>query len=196
MPVTLAHLQAARAWNGDGIATPGSFDGGRWRLHDRLERLIQDLLYVSKIESREATLRTVVSGVAFYLSPVRLDGTLYYRVLAGPSADSASAARLMARLVAEGQRTEAESWAIRPTEWAYDLGEFDVRPVAEARRAELIRQAIPTYIVEIPYSWGPPRYRLYAGAYEGRGDADALGEILREAGYSPPLRTRMGQPIQ
>jgi hypothetical protein len=52
---------------------------------------------------------------------------------------------------------------------------------------------IPSYIVEIPYTVGPPRYRLYSGAYSGPAEADVMRQLLRNTGLADTLVLRTGR---
>ena len=121
-------------------------------------------------------------------------GRVWYSVLAGPLADSASAATLLARLVAGGVAEEAEEWAVRPTAWTYQIGEYPIRRDAERRQADLLERGVPSYIVAIDFTAGPPRYRLYAGAYETLQEAEAMAGLLENAGVTGhSLRRRTGR---
>lgn len=143
---------------------------------------------------RVSALRRSEPEVGFYLAPVLVDSVVYYRLLAGPAADSASAWSLMRRLVEAGHKDAAQAWAVRNTTWAYDLGDYASPGAARTRGEELAGQGIPTYVVEVPYTAGPPRYRLYAGAYEGIAEAELMGRLLREAGLNPSFVRRIGRP--
>lgn len=143
---------------------------------------------------RVAALRRAEPGMEFYVVPANVAGVLYYRVMAGPAADLATAQALMQRLVEAGHKASAEAWALAPTRWAFYLGDFDTRNAARARGDELAAEGIPTYVVEIPYEHGPSRYRLYAGAYRTPGEARVLEDMLRRAGYEPQLVERKGRP--
>jgi hypothetical protein len=151
--------------------------------------------YATAIE-RVTTLRRIEPGVAFFLTPIPNQGVVYYRLLAGPVADTAAAWSLMQRLVAARQKTDLDPWSIRPTVWAFHLGDFETAAEAAARAEELQEAQVPTYLVEIEYTAGPPRHRLYAGAYEGPGPTEVMRELLRAAGIEAPLVRRQGKPIQ
>jgi len=118
---------------------------------------------------------------------------LYYRVLAGPVRDSASAAMLMDTLVAKRHKTGSSDWDIRSTPFTFLLDEFPTREAAEARMNELRELDIPSYIVEMPYTVGPPRYRLYSGAYSGPAEADVMRQLLRNTGLADTLVLRTGR---
>ena len=130
----------------------------------------------------------------FHVAPVPVYGRIWYSVLAGPIPDSASAAQLLARLVESGVAEEAEEWAVRPTGWTYQLGEFTTRREAELRATQLLDNDVPTYIVGVDYTAGPPRYRLYAGAYETLQEAETMAGLLENAGVTGhTLRRRTGR---
>jgi hypothetical protein len=148
--------------------------------------------YATALE-RVAALRGAEKGSTFFLAPIPYDSLVYYRVMAGAVADTTAAWGLMRRLVAAGHMTELTPWAVRPTVWAYHLGDFESRDAALARGEELLKARVPTYVVEIDYTAGPPRHRLYAGAYDGPALAEIMAQLLKEAGVSAPLVRRHGK---
>lgn len=145
---------------------------------------------------RVAVLQQAEPGIRFYLAPVSVRGVLYYRLLAGPVTDREAGERLMQRLVEGQHKTAADPWAVRPTEQAYHLGDFDSRDEAVARVDSLAELQVPAYIVPIRYEPGPPRYRVYGGAYESAAEAGVMGEMLRDAGVEARLVARTGEPIR
>ncbi|HEX6587480.1 MAG TPA: SPOR domain-containing protein [Longimicrobiales bacterium] len=145
-------------------------------------------------ERRADALEREDPSTNFHVAPVPVYGRIWYSVFAGPLADSASAAQLLRRLVDAGVAEEAEEWAVRPTGWTYQIGEFPLRRAAERRAAELLDAGVPTYIVAVDYTAGPPRYRLYAGAYETLQEAEAMAGLLENAGVTGhSLRRRTGR---
>ncbi|HEX7048703.1 MAG TPA: SPOR domain-containing protein [Longimicrobiales bacterium] len=145
-------------------------------------------------QERVAALREAEPSIGFYLAPIVVNGAVYYRVLAGPTVDSASAAALMRHLVDRGHKTGIADWDLRPTIWAYKLGDFETPEAAAARAETLRREGVPTYTVEVPYTYGPPRYRLYAGAYENPAQAEVMARLLSSAGATAQLVRRTGRP--
>jgi hypothetical protein len=144
---------------------------------------------------RVRTLQQSEPDLHFFLAPVAVRDVLYYRLLAGPVADREAGASLMERLVERQHKTAVDPWAIRPTEQAFLLGEFDGREEAQARVDSLATLEIPTYIVPIRYDPGAPRYRVYGGAYESEAEASVMRDMLVEAGLEARLVPRTGEPI-
>jgi hypothetical protein len=145
---------------------------------------------------RVRQLRAAEPGVVFAIAPTPLDDLVWYRIVAGPAADSTGAAALMQQLYSRGHKTSLDPWAIRLTHWAFLIADFPSRREAEERAARLEEQQIPAYIVEMPMSEGPPRHRVYAGAFEGLTEADYMRDLLQRAGVRPQLIRRTGRPIE
>lgn len=145
-------------------------------------------------QRRVDRLRAALPDLQFYLAPVLVERNVYYRVLAGPTADAPSAQALMRRLVAERHKRAEEAWAVRPTTMAFHLGDFDTREAASARELELREAGVPSYILELPLRTGGTRFRLYAGAFVNAAEAEVLERILRDAGIQARLIERIGRP--
>lgn len=146
-------------------------------------------------QERMAALRAAEPEIGFYLAPVAVRDVLYYRLLAGPVADREAGERLMDRLVERQYKTAADPWAIRPTEHAFHLGDFETEAEAWDHVGTLADLEIPAYVVPIRYDRGPPMYRVYGGAYESDVEATVMGDILEEAGLDARLVVRTGEPI-
>lgn len=144
-------------------------------------------------ESRANELSAFHPEMLFFVAPVGVGGQPWYRVLTGPARDSASAAALQAGLVAAGRASD-DSWSIRHTPLAFLLGEFDGSEAAANEVALRREQGIPCYILEIRYSGGLSRHRVYSGAYADQAEAGLLASRLRGAGITAPLEERVGQP--
>jgi cell division septation protein DedD len=143
--------------------------------------------------ARVESLTAAEPAMGFYIAPILNDNELYYRVLAGPVRDSAAAAVLMDSLVARRHKTGSSEWDIRSTPYTFLLDEFATRDSAEARMSELRGLDIPAYVVEIPYTAGPSRYRLYSGAYSGPAEAELMRQLLRNTGLADTLVLRTGR---
>ncbi len=147
-------------------------------------------------QERVEWLRGAEPGIPFYVAPIMSDGVVYYRVLAGMAADTVAASALLRLLNEKGHKTDVDPWSIRPTVWTYRLGEYVTHAAAAGRADTLLTHGVPTYIVEIPYTVGPPRYRLYAGAYEGPAQGSIMAVLLERAGIEAQLVRRMGAPVE
>jgi len=142
-------------------------------------------------DERARSLAEEEPGIGFFVSPVLVDSALYYAVLAGPASDSAQAQAIVVRLLAAGLKTVSTPGDVRHTPLAFLLGEFATRREAEDRRAAAFRLGIPGYIIEARTEQGSV-YRLYAGAYAGRGESQVMRELLRNAGLPDTLVNRQG----
>jgi hypothetical protein len=142
---------------------------------------------------RVESLSRVEPAIGFYIAPILVDSALYYRVMAGPVMDSTAAAQVMASLIRRGHKTGGSDWDIRATPYAFRLGEYELREQAEQRMKELQQLDIPSYVLEVPFTNGPPRYYLYSGAYSGPAEADVMRKLLRSAGLNETLVERTGR---
>lgn len=145
-------------------------------------------------QTRVDLLRAAEPGIEFYVTPVLVDSVAYYRVMAGPAADTAAAMAIMRRLVEAGHKTAVEPWTVRATIWAFDLGEYQTREAAQARVMELSKLSVPAYVVEQSGPQGTSRFRLYGGAFEGPAETDLMARNLRTVGVTAPLAKRRGRP--
>lgn len=153
----------------------------------------QDL---TSARERVAALRRAEPTIDFYLAPVAVSGGVYYRLLAGPVGDRETGTALLQRLVDAGHKTAFDTWAVRPTEYAFHLGEHDTEDEATAHVEALADAEVPAYVVTVRYSPGQPRYRVYGGAFETAMEAEVMEELLRNADIEPHLVSRTGEPIR
>lgn len=142
-------------------------------------------------QRRVASLAAGDPSVGYFISPVLVDSVLYYRVLAGPVADSAAAALVMQRLVAAGQKTAAAARDIRRAPLSFLIGRFADREAAEQERERLRVLDIPAFVLPTP-ARTDGTHRLYAGAYSGLAEADVMARLLRSAGLPDSLVTLTG----
>ncbi|MCI0433363.1 MAG: hypothetical protein L0271_06920 [Gemmatimonadetes bacterium] len=143
--------------------------------------------------ARADSLAVAAPGLQFYIAPILVDGVTFYRVLAGPMADSVSAAAIMQSLADRGLKIAASAWDVRSTPLAFILDEFDDRIDAEFRVGELRDMGVPSYIIEVPYTEGPVRHFVYAGAYSAPSEADAMRGLLRGNLLPDTLVVRVGR---
>jgi hypothetical protein len=144
---------------------------------------------------RVATLRKAQPDLEFYASPIVNGGKVYYRVLAGPVADTVDAMEIVRRLLDARIKTVVsplnDDIVYGPL--AFKLGDFSSRRAAQERVQELTDKKIPAYIAEISSPSGGTAYRVYAGAFEGSAEADIMRPALRNAGFPDSLTQRTGR---
>jgi hypothetical protein len=107
--------------------------------------------------------------------------------------DSATASATMLRLVGEGLKIAASEFDVRETPLAFLVGQYQFRGDAEQRITELEAQDVPSYVIEVPYTQGPSRFYVYAGAYSGPTEAAVMRERLRAVGVEDTLVLRIGR---
>lgn len=138
---------------------------------------------------------------AFYVVPELTQGVLYYKVMAGLLPDTTAAAQMRRRLVETGVVSAADARDDAPGAWsliqarplAFDLGELATSAEAGARGDSLIERGIPTYAVQLPYSDGSERWRLYGGAFPDSAHAEEMRQMLIGAGLPARLVPRVGR---
>ena len=132
------------------------------------------------------------AGIGFYVAPIVLQDKTFYRLMAGPVADSASASALRDTLLARKIKTISSDWDVLSTRYAFLVGEYAARRDAAASQQAAAKKGIPSYIVAFTGDDGSTSYRVYAGAFMGPGDADFMHGILKGAGLPDTLVERTG----
>jgi hypothetical protein len=131
-------------------------------------------------------------AIPFYVGPIVVQGRLFYRIMAGPVADSASAVMVRDSLILKRIKTISSGWDVVNTRYAFLLGEHARRADAEAQRKAVASKGVPSYVVATTSPDGFVQYNVYAGAYMGPGDAEFMRPILRSAGLPDNLVERTG----
>lgn len=139
-----------------------------------------------------------VPDAAFFVSPERQVGILYYKVLAGAVADTGEAAALRDRLVQAEVIDSAEvaggGWSlVRSAPLAFRLADYATQAEALQRADSLAAAGLPVYSLAVPFSDGSERWVLYAGAYGDSASASAMRELLAGTGVSGELAPRIGR---
>jgi cell division septation protein DedD len=147
---------------------------------------------LDQAQERVDQLRNDETSMQFFIAPTVVQGSLFYRVLAGPLPDSATAVAVRDTLMARRIKTFTSASDLLAAPYAFLLGSFNRRSEAQARVAEAAARGIPAYIVPIGDAGGIAQYRVYAGAYTGPGDAEFLREILEAASLPDTLVERTG----
>jgi cell division septation protein DedD len=146
---------------------------------------------LDQAQDRVAQLGKDAPTMQFYISPTVVQGSIFYRVMAGPLADSVSAAAMRDTLMNRRIKTITTTSDLLDTPFAFLLGTFPNRGAADAKAAEATSKGIPAYVLPAGMS-GSTVYKVYAGAYTGLGDAEFLREILERASLPDSLVERTG----
>lgn len=147
---------------------------------------------MDQAQERVDQLRREQPSMQFFTAPTVVQGRLYYRVLAGPLPDSATAAAVRDTLMARRIKTMALASDLLVAPYAFLIGTFPRRSEAQAKAAEAAGRQIPTYVVPIADASGTTLYRVYAGAFSGQGDAEFLRDLLKSASLPDSLVERTG----
>jgi cell division septation protein DedD len=147
---------------------------------------------LEQAQTRVAQLRKESESMNFYIAPTVVQGSLFYRVLAGPLSDSVTASAVRDTLMARRIKTFTSSSDVLDTPYAFLVGSFSRRSEADAKVAEATSKGIPTYVIPAGMPGGAVVYKVFAGAYTGPGDAAFLREILERASLPDTLVERTG----
>ena len=128
----------------------------------------------------------------YYVGPIDVQGRVFYRIMAGPMPDSASALLLRDTLVVKRIKTISSSWDVLNTPFAFLLGQYDERAEADTQCESAVRKGVPCYVLQNTGAEGEIQYNVYAGAYTGPGDAEFMRPILKSAGLPDNLVERTG----
>lgn len=164
------------------VAEPAPVDGPRGLDAAPVARFV---LAVASYETLSAalsdavTLRNAMPEAHFVISPVRVNGRVWYRMSAGAGENAGEAVELRER-IAQG-RSEAESWQVREAGLAYLVAEYSSFDEAEERVALLAEQGVPGHVLRHTDGDGLERFRVYAGAYRSATEASYMGEALGDA---------------
>ena len=123
----------------------------------------------------------------FVVAPVESAGKIYYRLLAGPAEDSASAVALREKLATTLTREDPSTWLVRATPLAFELGDRAELAEAKARVADLASVDIPAYVLELSPRTATGairlRYRVYGGAFADAEEASYFQSLLVSKGF-------------
>jgi hypothetical protein len=143
---------------------------------------------------RVRTLRDEEPAMSFYIAPVvTSNNVMFYHVMAGPVADSASAGALLLRLLEKGHKTAAQPGEVRRAQLAFLLGEYESSGDADAREKEVAELGIPAYVIEVQKPDDTTRFRVYTGAFSSAAEAAAMKQLLVNVGLPDSLVPRVGK---
>jgi cell division septation protein DedD len=146
---------------------------------------------LDQAQERVEQLRKDAPSMNFYVAPTVVQGSIFYRVMAGPLPDTMSAAAVRDTLMSRRIKTFSSGSDLLDTPYAFLIGTFARRGDADAKAAEATSKGIPTYVLPVGSS-GAVLYKVYVGAYTGPGDAEFLREILERASLPDSLVERTG----
>ena len=119
-------------------------------------------------------------------------GGRWYRLFYGGFPSNSSARAELNRLVEKGAVSQGSARIVE-TSLAFSLGDFTDRSSAETKKNDYTsRWRIPAYVFPLEKREGRTVYRLYAGAFEQREQANFLADRIEEAGVSGVLVERLG----
>jgi hypothetical protein len=129
----------------------------------------------------------------FFLTPLVVDGTVTYFVMAGPAYTPLEAEDIRTPLQVELPREDADLWAVRPTPRAFYLGGRETLAEAQEFLAGIEEGGIDAYILQFSYDDGSTGFVVLTGGFESVEEARRMQIILRRAGFGDaPLIERRG----
>lgn len=164
------------------VPEPGPVEGPRGLEAAPVARFV---LAVASYETLSAAFRDAVAlrnampEAHFVISPVRVNGRVWYRMSAGAGESAGEVVELRDRIAA--RRPEAEEWQVREAGLSYLVDEYPRFSEADERVALLAEQGVPAHILRHLDDGGMERFRVYAGAYRSPAEARYLGEFLEDA---------------
>ncbi len=148
-------------------------------------------------QSQAESIRERFPDLQVILVPIEVRGSLFYRVVVGPAQTQAEAEEIRSSMRGFLGEAVARSAIVRPTRWAFLLGEFADRAEATRRMTDVSGAGIPSYVVEYSADGRELIYRVYSGAFATRTESAALASLIDAAGLGPAtLSERMGRPTR
>jgi hypothetical protein len=131
----------------------------------------------------------------FTITPDRVGGQVFLRVLAGPAEDSLGAERLRTSLAETLSGVDASRWIVRATPLAFDLGDEPTLESAQAKVQSLRQDGLNAYV----FSLGAAEtrtFKVYAGAFVDEEEAAVMRAVFDATGARvPDLVHRLGLPV-
>ncbi|HSG49168.1 MAG TPA: SPOR domain-containing protein, partial [Longimicrobiales bacterium] len=128
--------------------------------------------------ARARVLADAIPDVPFLVAPVEVEGTAFYRLLAGSAPDTAAIRAVQAEL--SGAAPGARDWIMRRAGLGFLLGSPATLALAERQVDALAALGIPAHILRYDDGAGVTEYRVYAGAYADPGEARYMARLLAE----------------
>jgi hypothetical protein len=131
---------------------------------------------------RRNLLELVLPDVQFIVAPVEVEGSPYFRLLAGPAQDTLELLAIQDEM--NQVLTQRVDGVIREANLAFLVGAQPRLNLAERFVDALDALGIPAHVLSYTEAGGAVWYRVYAGAYADASEASYLGRLLTEAGQS------------
>ena len=128
-----------------------------------------------------ATLRGQLPNLLFFVTPLELDGRLQFALFAGPAYSPSEALALKDPISVAMDRENPDEWLVKDVPYAFYFGEYESAMNAEGRVQALARASIPAYALQVTYSDGRTRVRVYGGAFWDEFQAEEMGRMINEA---------------
>lgn len=127
-------------------------------------------------QARARVLADALPDIPFLVAPVEVQGTPFYRLLAGGAPDTAALRVVQSQL----SRTApgADDWIMRPAGLGFLLGSHASLALAERQVGALSELGIPVHVLLYEDGAGAMEYRVYAGAYGTPGEARYMARLL------------------
>lgn len=126
--------------------------------------------------------------LAAAITPIRIGGGVWYRVLLGALPTAAEAEAVLQGLWRDGLVAGGEGAILRTPE-AFDLGTRESSDAARAEADRLRALGVPAYSLDAP---GGGRARIFVGAFETPDQTAVVESLMTVAGVTATLMTRTG----
>ena len=135
------------------------------------------------------------ADLLFTTVPVRVSGSVFHRILAGPATDAAAAEELRRSLGETLSDEDSSLWIVRATPLTFALGDYESRAAADRRAEESSVAWLAPYVFEVGAP-DRPSFRVFAGAYADSAEATVAHGQFIELGEEPlQLVRRVGRYV-
>ena len=143
-----------------------------------------------------AALRERMPDLLGFVTPLSIDRERQYGLVVGPAYSEVEANDLKGPLETALVllNPDPQSWTVRWAPYSFFFGEYDGSGPANARVQELADLSIPVFVLQVTYSAGATRLRVYGGAFSDEFQAGEMGGLLSEHNLEDiPLTERRGR---
>jgi len=126
-------------------------------------------------------LRTRLPNLLFFVTPLEVAGVLQFALYVGPAFSAVEADALKEPVAVVMDRLDPNDWSVRDAPYAFYFGEYDTPANAQGRIQALAGASIPAYALQVAYSDGTARVRVYGGAFSDEFQAADMGRMVSNA---------------